>query len=113
MGVGARELAVGAVAGGFGLSGEEYDGLFSASDFGGSECGVDDFVVGRGEMEEVGHWTRKRFYLRRSRVKTGPGKKPRPSTSLRAGFLAHRTREKWGTRLVNPFVEIGEFESRV
>jgi hypothetical protein len=51
---GAGEFAVRAAAGGLGLSGEEFDGLFSAGDFGGGECGVDDFVLGGGEMEEVG-----------------------------------------------------------
>jgi len=31
----------------------------------------------------------------------GTCEKPHPSTSLRAGFLAHKAREKWGTRRIS------------
>jgi hypothetical protein len=43
--VGADEFAAGATAGGFFVSREEYDGLFSAGYFGGVECGADGCVV--------------------------------------------------------------------
>jgi hypothetical protein len=45
--------AVRSIAGGCGLSGEEYDGLFSVGDFGGGESGVDDCAVFGGEDEKV------------------------------------------------------------
>ena len=47
------ESAFGAVAGGCGVSGEEYDGLFSVGDVGGSERDIDGGVVFGGEVEAV------------------------------------------------------------